>query len=175
MRQLCKWSTTGWRWHIWNYLTWSHNYIPAPALKRNRFPLILPLNNNLNHSQGWSHPPLLLLTRNIHPLPPVDSCEKQRVTVCQNHNKPLLRQSLTGFPSGSCVTSWDNETAAPQPTTCSLSFTWFITPPLLCYGQLTEKSRCYLYTWCWYTANSIVGYRCRLKLHIKSLSQNNIW
>ena len=66
--------------------------------------------------------------------PPVDSCEKQRVTVCQNHNKPLLRQSLTGFPSGSCGTSWDNETAAPQPTTCSLSFTWFITPSRLRHG-----------------------------------------
>lgn len=69
-------------------------------------------------SGGWSHPPWLLLTRKTSP---VDSCEKQRVTVCQNHNKPLLRQSLTGFPSGSCVTSWDNETAAPQPTTCCLS------------------------------------------------------
>lgn len=135
-----------WRWHIFNYLTaWSHSYIPDPALGRNRISLILPLNNNLNHSQGRSHPPLLLLTRNTHPLPPVDSCKKQRVTVWQNHNKPLLRQSLTGFPSGSCVTSWDNETAAPQHTTCSLSFTWFITPSMLCYRPLTEKS-----PWGWY-------------------------
>lgn len=75
----------------------------------------------------------------------VDSCKKQRVTVCQNHNKPLLRQSLTGFPSGSCVTSWDNETAARRPTTCSLSFTWFITPFLTMLLLSDRKRGCVIY------------------------------
>lgn len=52
--------------------------------------------------------------------PPSGQLWKTASHSLSNHNKPLLRQSLTGFPSGSCVTSWDNEITAPRPTTCSL-------------------------------------------------------
>lgn len=116
MRQFCEWSTASWRWHLLNRLpgrslpcSGSEECVP---IKRFFFFLTLPLNNNLKSFSG-------IESSIWQGNPPVDSCEKQRVTVCQNHNKPLLRQSLTGFPSGSCVTSWDNETAAPRPTTCS--------------------------------------------------------
>lgn len=106
-------------------------------------------------SLGWSHPPRPSTSRGLlhwQGNPPflVDSCEKQRVTLCQKKKKPItnlscvnLWQSLTGFPSGGCVTSWDNETAAPRPTTCSRSFTWFITPSRLARrcSLLTETKR----------------------------------
>lgn len=69
--------------------------------------------------------------------------KKQRVTVSQNHNKLLLRQSLTGSPSGSCAASWDNDTVASRQTTCFLSFTWFITP-FLQYWSLTRTGQRYL-------------------------------
>lgn len=77
----------------------SQSFFPAPAL-RSAYQQVVFNRASRHQSESISGIESPTTAPSDKEPPRWTAVKKERVTVCQNHNKPLLRQSLTGCPSG---------------------------------------------------------------------------